>query len=127
MQIRKIVIAGATLFITLFSISTAYAQTGLDARRDTAAIRIRWEQMKADLQLTDVQTDSISTIHKEFQNKRDAVSLNRQLSGPDKMTEYKSLMQDLNQRLKATLGQDLFTKYETWMHDHPHSGKSGKK
>lgn len=122
---RKKILACTVLVITLFSVSTAYAQKRPDARHDTAAIRKRWEeklrQMRPDLQLTDVQADSIASINIEFQNKRDTVFWDLHLSGRDQMPLYQSLMHAMNQRLQAALGEDLFTRYEGWLHDHSNS------
>ena len=110
-----------SLVITLFSVSTAYAQT----ERDTASLRMRWEekirQMRADLTLTDVQADSVYFINIEFQHRRDSVFTDRHLSQDDKMPAYHTLMHAMNQRLQAVLGDDLFAKYETWLNGHTKS------
>jgi len=125
MNMRKKTIFSTAFVLTLFSISTAYAQKGLVVRHDSAAIKMRWEerrpQLKTDLQLTDIQTDSIVIINIEFQYKRDTVLADRHLDGRDKMSRYQFLMQAMNDRLKAILGNDLFTKYETWLHEHSNS------
>jgi hypothetical protein len=125
MNMRKKKNACTAFVITLFSISTAYAQKGLVVRHDSAAIRMRWEerrpQLKTDLQLTDAQADSIVVINIEFQYKRDTVFSDWHLDTRDKMSHYQSLMQVMNGRLQAALGNDLFTKYETWLHEHSKS------
>jgi len=125
MNMRKKKIVCTAFVITLFSISTAYAQKGLVVRHDSAAIKMRWEerrpQLKTDLQLTDVQADSIVIINIEFQYKRDTVFADWHLDTRDKMSHYQSLMQVMNGRLQAVLGNDLFTKYETWLNEHSNS------
>jgi len=64
MNFSKKMIACATLVIALFSFSSTYAQGG--GRGDTAAMRQRQEamlaKMKTDLNLTQVQADSMKEI-----------------------------------------------------------------
>jgi hypothetical protein len=133
MSMRKKMIVCTAFVITLFSISTAYAQKGLVVGHDSAAIKMRWEErrplLKTDLQLTDVQADSIVIINIEFQYKRDTVLWDWHLDTRDKMSHYQSLMQAMNGRLQAALGNDLWSKYETWLHEHSSSQyrKSSKK
>jgi hypothetical protein len=133
MNMRKKTIVCTAFVVTLLSVSTAYAQKGLAVRHDSAAIKMRWKErrplLKTDLQLTDVQADTIVVINIEFQYKRDTVFSDWHLDTRDKMSRYQSLMQAMNERLQAALGNDLFTKYETWLHEHsntPHR-KSSKK
>ena len=113
---RKIMILCTGLLIAMTSVSTVYAQY------DTASVRIRREerlqQMKTDLQLTDVQSDSVIMIHREFQIKRDSVGMNRHLDGNAKMSSYQVLMKAMNNRIRAVLGDDLFNKYDAWMNAH---------
>ena len=92
---------------------------------DSARIKKIWDerrlQFKPDLQLTDVQADSIVVINIEFQYKRDTVGADWHMDTLHKMPRYQSLMQAMNERLQAALGNDLFAKYETWLHDHSSS------
>jgi hypothetical protein len=125
MNMRKKKTVCTALVITLFSISTAYAQKGFVVGHDTAGTKKIWEEkrplLKTDLQLTDEQADSIVIINIAFQYKRDTVLWDYHLDTRDKMAHYQVLMQAMNQRLQAALGNDLFAQYETWLHDHsPH-------
>jgi len=130
MIMSKKMTACAALVIALFSAPAVYAQKKLEDRRDSTAMRLKREerlhQLITDLQLTNVQGDSIIAINNEFQIRRDSVFINRRLSPEDKMSRYQVLMQAMNQRLKANLGEDLFTRYEAWLNERSPFRKSGK-
>jgi hypothetical protein len=97
MNMRKKKIVCTAFVITLFSISTVYAQKGFVVGHDSAAINKIWEErrprLKTDLQLTDEQADSIVIINIAFQYKRDTVMWDWHLDTRDKMSHYQSLMQ----------------------------------
>lgn len=124
-------IACAVIVIALLSGTSTYAQMG-GGRGDTAAMRQRQEQMlqqlKTDLKLTDVQSDSVSAIQKEFQAKRRAIFMDQSVSREDRMAQMQPITDAMNKRLQAALGNDLFAKYQTWMQDHrPQRGGGGQR
>jgi hypothetical protein len=107
------------LVMGLSSFSTLLAQR---QPMDTAAMRKRQEemlqQMKTDLKLTDVQADSVSSISKEFNAKRQAIFMDQSVSMDDKRAQMQPLNEARDKRLKAALGDDLFAKYQAWMQEH---------
>jgi low affinity Fe/Cu permease len=119
MNLSKKMIVCATLVIALFSVSSAYAQGG--GMRDTAAMRKQMEErlakMKTDLNLTQVQADSIKAITMEFGQKRRDMFMdpaNQGMSREDRMAKMQPLMDAQNARIQAVLGADLFKKYQDW-------------
>ena len=116
----KKIIACATLIIALFTASSAIAQGG-GMRGDTAAMRqameARLAKMKTDLNLTQVQADSMKAITTEFMAKRRAMfsdPANQGLSREDRMAKMQPLMDAQNARIQAVLGADLYKKYQDW-------------
>ncbi len=119
MNLSKKMIACAALVIALFSVSSVYAQGG--GRMDTAAMRQRMEariaKAKTDLNLTQVQTDSLKAITMEFGAKRRDMFMdpaNQGMSREDRMAKMQPLMDAQNARLKAAFGDDLYKKYQDW-------------
>src|SRR5579863_62099 len=120
MNLSKKVFACAALIIALFPTSSAFAQGG-GMRGDTAAMRqameARLAKMKTDLNLTQVQADSIKAISTEFMGKRRAMfsdPANQGLSREDRMAKMQPLMDAQNARIQAVLGADLYKKYQDW-------------
>ena len=116
----KRIITCATLIIALFTTSSVFAQGG-GMRGDTAAMRqameARLAKMKTDLNLTQVQADSIKAITMEFSAKRRAIFMdpaNQGMSREDRMAAMKPMMDAANARIQAVLGADLFKKYQDW-------------
>ena len=132
MNFSKKMIACATLIIALFSFSSTYAQRG-GGMMDTAAMRQRMEarlqKMKSDLNLTQVQTDSMRAITTEFGQKRRDIFMdpaNQGLSREDRMAKMQPLMDAQNARIQAVLGPDLFKKYQDWeQQNRPQRGGGG--
>ena len=119
MNLSKKMIACAALVIALFSVSSAYAQGG--GRMDTAAMRQRMEariaKAKTDLNLTQVQADSLKAITMEFGAKRRDMFMdpaNQGMSREDRMAKMQPLMDAQNARIKAAFGDDLYKKYQDW-------------
>jgi len=90
-------------------------------RGDTAAMRQRQEaylaKMKTDLNLTQVQADSMKAITTDLNAKRRAMFMdpaNQGMSREDRMAAMKPLMDAANARIQAVLGADLFKKYQDW-------------
>ncbi|HTR29267.1 MAG TPA: hypothetical protein VMH27_08350 [Puia sp.] len=121
MNMSKKVFACATLVIALFTASSAIAQGGGGMRGDTAAMRqameARLAKMKTDLNLTQVQADSMKAISMEFMAKRRAIftdPANQGLSREDRMAKIQPLTDAMNARIQAVLGADLYKKYQDW-------------
>src|ERR1700722_11091942 len=120
MNLSKKTIACATLIIALFTASSAFAQGG-GMRGDTAAMRqameARLAKMKTDLNLTQVQADSIKAITMDSYAKRRAMMqdpANQGMSREDRMAKMQPLMDAANARIQAVLGADLYKKYQDW-------------
>jgi hypothetical protein len=120
MNWSKKMIACATLVIALFSVTSTYAQGG-GRMMDTAAMRQQQEarlaKMKTDLNLTQIQADSVKAITMEFSQKRRAIFMdpaNQGLSREDRMAKMQPLTDAMNARVQAALGADLFKKYQDW-------------
>jgi hypothetical protein len=132
MNLSKKMIACATLVIALFSFSSVFAQRG-GGMQDTAAMRQRQEaqlaKMKTDLNLTQVQADSVKAITTEFGAKRRDIFMdpaNQGLSREDRMAKMQPLTDAQNARLQAALGADLFKKYQDWQQaNRPQRGGGG--
>jgi hypothetical protein len=121
MNISKKVFACAALAIALFTASSAFGQGGGGMRGDTAAMRqameARLAKMKTDLNLTQVQADSIKAISMEFMAKRRATfsdPANQGMSREDLRAKMQPLMDAQNARIQAVLGADLYKKYQDW-------------
>jgi hypothetical protein len=131
MNLSKKMIACAALIIALFTVSSAYAQGG--GRMDTAAMRQRTEariaKAKTDLNLTQVQTDSLKAITMEFGAKRRDMFMdpaNQGMSREDRMAKMQPLMDAQNARIKAAFGDDLYKKYQDWeQQNRPQRGGGG--
>jgi hypothetical protein len=120
MNMSKRIITCATLIIALFTTSSVFAQGG-GMRGDTAAMRqameARLAKMKTDLNLTQVQADSIKAITMEFSAKRRAIFMdpaNQGMSREDRMAKMQPLTDAMNARIQAVLGADLYKKYQDW-------------
>ncbi|MHA4807615.1 hypothetical protein ACX0G9_05895 [Flavitalea flava] len=134
MSLYKKLLFCAVLGIALCSSNVLFAQGGErgggGGRGDTAAMRKRQEEMlqqvKTDLKLTDTQTDSVSSIQKEFQGKMRAIFIDESVSREDKRAKMEPLNDERNKRLQAALGDDLFKKYQAWVQEHrPQRGGGG--
>ena len=133
MNLSKKMIVCATLVLALFSFSSSFAQGGGGMRGDTAAQRqameARFAKMKTDLNLTQVQADSVKAITMEFQGKRRAIFMdpaNQDLSREDRMAKMQPLTDAMNARIQAALGADLFKKYQDWQQaNRPQRGGGG--
>ena len=133
MNLSKKMIVCATLVLALFSYSSSFAQGGGGGMRDTAAMRQRQEamlaKMKTDLNLTQVQADSMKAINAEFGGKmREIFSdpANSNLSREDRMAKMQPLRDAQNARIQAVLGADLFKKYQDWQQaNRPQRGGGG--
>jgi hypothetical protein len=120
MKLSKKMIVCATLVIALFSFSSSFAQGG-GGMRDTAAMRqameARLAKMKTDLNLTQVQADSMKAITMEFSMKRRDMMMdpaNQGLSREDRVAKMQPMMDAQNARVQAVLGADLYKKYQDW-------------
>lgn len=125
--VRKTMIIGLVIIAGLFSSPSLFAQR---QPMDTAAMRKRQEEMfqqlKTDLKLTAVQSDSVSSISKEFNEKRRAIFMDQSVSREDRRAKMQPLNDERDNRLKAALGADLFKKYQDWMQEHrPQRGGGG--
>jgi hypothetical protein len=88
---------------------------------DTAAMRQRQEamlaKMKTDLNLTQVQADSMKAITTDLMAKRRDMFMdpaNQGLSREDRMAKMQPIMDAANTRIQAVLGPDLYKKYQDW-------------
>jgi predicted transglutaminase-like cysteine proteinase len=116
----KQMIACATFVLALFSVSSTFAQGG-GRGMDTAAMRQRQEamlaKMKTDLNLTQVQADSMKAITTDLMAKRRDMFMdpaNQGLSREDRMAKMQPIMDAANTRIQAVLGPDLYKKYQDW-------------
>ena len=131
MNFSKKMIACATLILALFSVSSSYAQGG--RMMDTAAMRQRTEariaKAKTDLNLTQVQADSLKAITLEFNSKRMDIfrdPANQGMSREDRMAKMQPLTDAMNARIQAVFGADLFKKYQDWeQQNRPQRGGGG--
>jgi hypothetical protein len=119
MNLSKKMFAGAALIVALFTASSAIAQGG--GMRDTAAMRqameARLAKMKTDLNLTQVQADSIKAITMDLNTQRRALRAdpaNQGMSREDFMAKMQPMTDAANARIQAVLGADLYKKYQDW-------------
>ena len=105
----KQIIAGAMLMMALFFSVDSFAQ------QDPAARAAEMKQkLKTDLKMTDIQADSVVAINQEFSPQRRAIYQDQSLSSDDKKSKMKEISDQADQRLQATLGDDLFKQYQDW-------------
>jgi Spy/CpxP family protein refolding chaperone len=133
MNLSKKMIVCATLVLALFSFSSSFAQGGGGGMRDTAAMRQRQEamlaKMKTDLNLTQVQADSMKAINMDLMSKRREMMqdpANQGMSREDRMAKMQPIMDATNARIQAVLGADLYKKYQDWQQaNRPQRGGGG--
>jgi hypothetical protein len=120
MNLSKKMIACFALVIALFSVSPAFAQGG-GRGMDTAAMRQRMEariaKAKTDLNLTQVQTDSLKAITMDLGQQRRTIFMdpaNQGMSREDRMAKMQPAVDAANARIKAVFGADLYKKYQDW-------------
>ncbi len=102
---------------------------------DTAAMRQRMEarvaKAKTDLNLTQVQADSLKAITMEFSAKRRDMFMdpaNQGMSREDRMAKMQPIMEAQNARLQAAFGSDLYKKYQAWEEENrPQRGGGGNR
>ncbi|HUB62427.1 MAG TPA: hypothetical protein VL978_17055 [Puia sp.] len=134
MNLSKKAFACATLIVALFTASSVFAQGG-GMRGDTAAMRqymeARLAKMKTDLNLTQVQADSIKAITMDMYAQRRAMftdPANQGMSREDRMAKMRPLMDAANARIQAVLGPDLYKKYQDWQEaNRPQRGGGGNR
>jgi hypothetical protein len=134
MNLSKKTIACAVLVITFLSVATSGFAQGGGRGMDTAAMRQRMEariaKAKTDLNLTQVQTDSLKAISMEFYAKRRDLFMdpaNQGMSREDRMAKMQPLMDAQNARLQAAFGADLYKKYHDWEEQNrPQRGGGGQ-
>ncbi len=105
----KHIIAGAVLMLALFTSFNAVAQKDPSAR----AAEMK-QKLKTDLQLSDIQADSVVAINQEFMPQRREIFQDQSLSSDDKKSKMKGISDQADQRIQAVLGDDLFKKYQDW-------------
>jgi hypothetical protein len=133
MNLSKKMIACFALVIALFSTSSAFAQGG-GRGMDTAAMRQRTEariaKAKTDLNLTQVQADSLKAIYSDLNQQRRAIFMdpaNQGMSREDRMGKMQPAVDAANARIKAVFGADLFKKYQDWEEQNrPQRGGGGQ-
>jgi hypothetical protein len=129
----KKMIVCATLVLALFSYSSTFAQGGGGGMRDTAAMRqameARFAKMKTDLNLTQVQADSLKAINMDLMTKRREMMqdpASQGMSREDRMAKMQPVMDATNARIQAVLGADLYKKYQDWQQaNRPQRGGGG--
>ena len=96
-------------------------------QQDPAARQAAMKQkMKDDLKLTDAQADSVSNIQQEFRPKMREVFQDQSMSQDDKRAKFGEINDQMNKRIQAVLGDDLFKKYqEWWQKNRPQRGGGG--
>lgn len=105
----KRIITGAVLMVALFTSFNAVAQ------KDTSARAAEMKQkLKTDLQLSDIQADSVVSINQEFMPQRREIYQDQSLSSDDKKSKMKGISDQADQRIQSVLGDDLFKKYQDW-------------
>lgn len=119
-------IAGVAMLAASLTFSSAYSQM----RGDTAAMRQRQEQMlakaKVDLKLTDAQSDSIGAITREFNPRMRDIFMDQNASQDDRRAKIGALREEMDKRIQAALGDDLFKKYQDWRQaNRPQRGGGG--
>jgi hypothetical protein len=135
MNLSKKMIACTVLLLAMFSASSVFAQGGGRGMMDTAAMRQRMEarvaKAKTDLNLTQVQADSLKAITMEFIAKRRDMFMdpaNQGMSREDRMAKMQPIMEAQNARLQAAFGADLYKKYQAWEEENrPQRGGGGNR
>jgi hypothetical protein len=135
MNLSKKMIACTVLLLAMFSASSVFAQGGGRGMMDTAAMRQRMEarvaKAKTDLNLTQVQADSLKAITMEFSAKRRDMFMdpaNQGMSREDRMAKMQPIMEAQNARLQAAFGSDLYKKYQAWEEENrPQRGGGGNR
>src|SRR5665213_1217317 len=105
----KRIITGAVLMMALFTSFNAVAQKDSSAR----AAEMK-QKLKTDLQLSDIQADSVVAINQEFMPQRREIFQDQSLSSDDKKSKMKDISDQADHRIQSVLGDDLFKKYQDW-------------
>jgi hypothetical protein len=113
MNMTKRMITGVALVAALFAFSSTYAQMDTTAMRQRQEARLT--KMTTDLNLTNLQADSMKAISTEFGAKRRDIFMDQSMSREDRMAKMQPITDAMNARVQAVLGPDLFKKYQDWM------------
>lgn len=105
---KKIITASIVCFSLIFS---AHAQTPQKSMNGKQGKETR-QMLKDSLHLTDVQADSVVSIHQEFKDKIKAVMQNSSLSANQKKEQAKPLREQMKLRLKAILTKEQMQKMQ---------------
>ena len=93
---------------------------------DTAMMNQRFAKMKTDLNLTQVQADSIKAINMDMMQKgREIREANQGMSRDDMRAKMQPLRDAANTRIQAVLGADLYKKYQDWQEQNRPQGMRG--
>jgi hypothetical protein len=126
MNLSKKMIACAAFILALFSTSAVFAQGGGGRMMDTAAMNQRFAKMKTDLNLTQVQADSIKAINMDMMQKgREIREANQGMSRDDMRAKMQPLRDAAGTRIQAVLGADLYKKYQDWQEQNRPQGMRG--
>jgi hypothetical protein len=126
MNLSKKMIACAAFILALCSTSAVFAQGGGGRMMDTAAMNQRFAKMKTDLNLTQVQADSIKAINTDMMQKgREIREANQGMSRDDMRAKMQPLRDAANTRIQAVLGADLYKKYQDWQEQNRPQGMRG--
>lgn len=72
------------------------------------------QKMKDELQLTDVQADSVMAIQRTFMPKTRDLRMDQTMSDTDKQTKMAVINDERNKRLETSLGKDVAQKVEDY-------------
>jgi hypothetical protein len=92
--------------------SSVHAQGGdRPGRMDPAVFK---QKLMDSLQLTTVQADSVVAIGQEFHPKMRDIFMNQEVTRDEKQTKLGELNEQRNKRIRASLGDELFKRYQEW-------------
>lgn len=120
---KKILIAGF-MFMFAFVISAQNRERGNGPGGDMTK---RYEEMKKELDLTEQQVDSIKAIDQELFTK---MREQRDKNGDDRekgREEMKKMSEQKDERVKAILTEEQFTKYQKMESERRQRGPGGKR
>jgi len=118
---KKIVTCIAVV-IAVFSVSSLYAQQQ-DPQQRMAAMK---QKMKDDLKMTDAQADTVMAIQAQYRPQMREIFMDQSLSQDDKRAKLAPIQDEMNKKIQAALGDDMYKKYQDWWQkNRPQRGGGG--
>lgn len=104
---KKVILS---ICFVIAAVSFVSAQNGQGGGNQADRMARMKQRLKDDLQLTDVQIDSVMAIQQVYQPKTREIWMDQSMSQADKDAKLKTISEERNKRFESALGKDVATK-----------------